>query len=73
MSVCVRVHGWEAAVAPTHPHQLKLNGFLNKKNLKIKKKGKKCSQGLCYIPLDEHKQTDQKAIQKGGVGGGEGA
>lgn len=37
-----------------------------------KLKKKKCSQGLCCIPLHEHKQTDQKAILEGGVGGCEG-
>lgn len=58
---CALVRGGEA---PTQPRQLILDGFLNLKK-------KKCSQGLCCIPLHEHKQTDQKAILEGGVGGSE--
>lgn len=69
VNVCARVG--EMGVAATLPRcQLILNGFLNL-FLKKKKTGWwGCSQGLCGIPLHEHKQTDQKAILEGEVGEG---
>ena len=70
MCVCARACApvREVGVAPTPPCQLILDGFLNLK----KEQKKKCSQGVCCIPLHEHKQTDQKAILEGEVGGGAG-
>lgn len=61
--VCVCVGGGGSSHSATSTHTQCLSKLKNRK---------KCSQGLCRIPLHEHKQTDQKAILEGGVEGGGG-